>query len=230
MHVRYATKRTPEGCSVGERAQAEFPEIDIGEGRRQEGDLARLFLVSACWERTSSQALHSGQSVARCPWQELFTKSAPDHDRAGGRAVAVLVQRSLIPRGAQSVGGVAEVEAEGAVEGVLGAAEGQASGQDIVLVAFVAVGEQGETPHLGVAGVLESAQLQVAFVVAVDDGIDVGVAGAPADLDLGDLGASGRRGGKTLLQGCDLDGVRLAMPPILPDRPPAKAHTTPTTE
>jgi len=68
-----------------------------------------------------------------------------------------------------------------------GGCEWQAGGQDVVFVSFVAVGVQREAPYLGVAGVFQAAQLQVAVVIAVDDGVDVGASGPVADINLSDL-------------------------------------------
>jgi hypothetical protein len=69
---------------------------------------------------------------------------------------ASLVQHRVDPSGVSWSGWrVAEVEPGGAVQDIFWGTERQAGGEDVVLVAFVAVGEQGETPQLGVAGVLE---------------------------------------------------------------------------
>lgn len=77
------------------------------------------------------------------------------------------------------LGQVVEVEADGAVQGLLGGAEWGTGGQDIVLVAFAAVSKQGKAPRLGMAGVAQPTQLQL--VAIAENRIDVGELGPVTD-------------------------------------------------
>src|SRR5260370_3927173 len=83
-------------------------------------------------------------------------------------------------------GGVAEVEAAGAVEGFFGGSGWLAAGQEAVLVVVVAGAVDREPPGAGVAAVAEPAQRQFAAVGQLPR--DVGELAAGPHVDAGQLG------------------------------------------
>src|SRR6266571_9343386 len=88
----------------------------------------------------------------------------------------------VLPPGA----GVVEVEAAGAVQGVLGFTDGQATWQDGVLVAVAAGEVDGEPPQAGRAGIPQPAQGQHLAVGQL--AVDVGEAAPEPHVDSGEPG------------------------------------------
>src|SRR3954467_1658998 len=117
-------------------------------------------------------------SVARLPARLELARRA--------HALALLVLLSVETSGVwHPGGGVVEVEAAGAVEGLLGGAGGGAAGQDGVFVVVRAGAVEGEAPAGGRADIAQAAQLE--HLAVGQDPVDVGEAGAVAHPHLGQV-------------------------------------------
>ena len=82
--------------------------------------------------------------------------------------------------------GFVEVEAAGAVEGLMGVAEVCSGGEERVFEVVVAGSVDGEAPEVGGAAVAQSAELDHGCVRVAS--VDVGEVGSEAHVDAGEFG------------------------------------------